>query len=108
MTRLVEAISKAIAEVKLAPLAKIDRARATAAYEQEEDAMPSRVARVNDFGLSSGSSFVICFFETTACMAPESRNPNINAQRISHPMAKEADNESIKVSMIPYYYASSF
>ncbi len=43
-TRLVEAISNAIAAVKLAPLRNSDRASATAAYEHEEDAAPKPVA----------------------------------------------------------------
>ena len=44
MTRLVEAISKAIAAVKFAPLRNSDRANATAAYEHDEDAAPSPAA----------------------------------------------------------------
>ena len=43
-TRLVEAISNAIAAVKLAPLRKIERASATAAYEQDDEAAPSASA----------------------------------------------------------------
>ncbi len=87
-TKFVEAISKAIADVKLAPFANIDLARATAAYEQEDDAAPRPVAIANDFGLSSGSNLVICFFDTTAWTAADKRKPNINAQRISQPIAK--------------------
>ena len=43
-TRLVEAISKAIAAVKLAPLRNRERASATAAYEQDDGAMPAAEA----------------------------------------------------------------
>jgi hypothetical protein len=46
MTRLVEANWKAIAAEKLAPLRKIDLARATAAYEHELEATPNSVAKV--------------------------------------------------------------
>jgi len=40
MTRLVEASSKAMAAIKLAPFWKMERARAMTAYEQELEAMP--------------------------------------------------------------------
>ena len=40
ITRLVEANWKAIAAVKSAPLLKSERASATEAYEQEEEAAP--------------------------------------------------------------------
>ena len=66
MTRLVEANSKAMAAVKSAPLRKIDRARATAAYEHEDDAAPSPQAIPRDRGESSGRSRVISDFDTTA------------------------------------------
>ena len=59
MTRFVEANSKAIAAVKLAPFRKMDRASATAAYEHEEDAAPSPQAIVKDRGESSGSKRLI-------------------------------------------------
>ena len=54
MTRFVEAISKAIAAMKSAPLRKSDRASATAAYEHEEDAAPSAVAIASERGEESG------------------------------------------------------
>jgi hypothetical protein len=41
---LVKANSNAIAAVKPAPFRKIDRAMATAAYQQEKDAAPSATA----------------------------------------------------------------
>ena len=43
-TRLVEANSNTIAAWKLAPLRNSDRAIATAAYEQDDDAAPRSVA----------------------------------------------------------------
>src|SRR5207253_4549399 len=65
-TRFVDATSKAIAAVKSAPFRKIDRASATAAYEQDDDAAPSPVAIASDFGESSGNSLLISPFEITA------------------------------------------
>ena len=55
MTRLVLAISKTIAAVKLAPLRNSERASATAAYEHDEDAAPSPVALASVAGRSSPS-----------------------------------------------------
>jgi hypothetical protein len=82
-TRLVEAISKAIAAVKSAPLRKIDLARATAAYEQELDAAPSPHASARVRGRSSGSSRVIWRLDTTDCTIADSIKPRISAQVIS-------------------------
>jgi hypothetical protein len=45
---------KAMAAVKFAPVRKIDRAIATAAYEQDEEAAPSASAMLIERGLSSG------------------------------------------------------
>src|SRR5580700_5717364 len=81
--RLVEAISKVMAAAKLAPLRKSDRARATAAYEQDEDAMPKPVARTRVRGLSSPRSLTTVLRLTTAWMIAERTNPKIRAQRIS-------------------------
>src|SRR5437763_1038290 len=61
----VDAGMKTIDAVKLAPLRKMDRASAAAAYEQDDDAAPSPQAMAMERGLSTGSNFVICFFETT-------------------------------------------
>lgn len=55
-TRFVEAISKAMAAVKSAPLRNSERASATAAYEHDEDAAPSAEARRSVRGRSSPSS----------------------------------------------------
>ena len=66
MTRLVEANSKAMAAVKFAPFRKIARARATAAYEHEDEAAPSPQATASERGESSGRSRVISDFDTTA------------------------------------------
>jgi hypothetical protein len=70
-----------MAAVKSAPLRKIERARATAAYEHDEEAAPSPVAVAIDCGESSGKSLVISL-ETTACTVPERAKPKISAQRI--------------------------
>ena len=82
-TRFVEANSKTIAAVKSAPRLNSERASATDAYEQDEDAAPSPVATSSVFGESSGISRRISRFETTACTTPESAKPRISAQRIS-------------------------
>ncbi len=82
-TRLVEAISKVIAAVKLAPLRNRDRARATAAYEHDDDAAPKPVARASVLGRSSPSSRMIVARRTTACTTADRANPRISAQRIS-------------------------
>ena len=50
ITRLVEAISNAIAAVKFAPLRNSDRASATAAYEHDEEAAPRPVATAKRLG----------------------------------------------------------
>src|SRR5437763_14612108 len=86
-TRLVEATSNAIAAVKSAPLRKIERARATAAYEHDDEAAPSPVAIARLFGESSGNNFVISLFETTAWTTPDKPKPKINGHKISQNMA---------------------
>ncbi len=65
-TRFVDASSNAIAAVKSAPLRKIERAMATAAYEHELDAAPSPHALKSVAGRSSPSTRAICCLETTA------------------------------------------
>jgi hypothetical protein len=87
MTRLAEANWNAIAAVKLAPLRKIDRASATAAYEQDEEAAPSPVATASERGESSGSSRLISRLDTTAWTAPDRAKPRMSAQRISQNIA---------------------
>ncbi len=86
ITRFVDAISNAIAAVKSAPLRKSDRASATDAYEQDDDAAPSADATTSVRGEASGSSLRISRFDTTACTAAESAKPRTSAQRISHVM----------------------
>ena len=93
-TRLVEAISNAIAEVKSAPRLKSERDRATAAYEQDDDAAPSAVARTSVRGRSSGSSRCISFFETAAWTTPDSAKPRISAQRIAQSIPNENESAS--------------
>ena len=89
-----EAISNAIAEVKSAPRLKSERARATAAYEQDDDAAPSAVARTSVRGRSSGSSRCISFFETAAWTTPDSAKPRISAQRIAQSIPNENESAS--------------
>jgi hypothetical protein len=84
ITRLVEANSNVIAAVKSAPLRKIERARATAAYEHDDEAAPSPQAIASDLGASSGSNRPISPLETTACTTADSANPRTRAHRISH------------------------
>src|SRR6266702_2758551 len=72
-------ISNTIAAVKFAPLRNNDRASATDAYEQLDEAAPRPVARSSVLGESSGNSRRISRFETTACTIPERANPRISA-----------------------------
>src|SRR6476661_6156886 len=82
-TRLVDAISKAIAAVKFAPLRNSERASATAAYEHDDDAAPNTVAMAKVRGRSSPSNPTIVDLRTTACTTADSAKPRINAHRIS-------------------------
>src|SRR5439155_10709324 len=88
ITRLVDANWNAIAAVKSAPLRNSERASATAAYEQEDEAAPRPDATASVFGESSGSRRRISRFETTACTAPESAKPRISAHNTSQVMPK--------------------
>src|SRR6266496_2262011 len=88
ITRFVEANWNAIAAVKSAPFRNSDRARATEAYEHDEEAAPRPDATASVFGESSGNSRRISRFETTACTAPESAKPRIRAQRTSQVIPK--------------------
>src|SRR5262245_2804941 len=99
ITRFVEANSKAIAAVKFAPLRNSDRARATEAYEQEDDAAPRPEATRRVFGESSGSRRRISRLETTAWTTAESAKPRISAQRTSHVIPKA--NESAWTTSLP-------
>src|SRR6266567_3198255 len=83
ITRLVEAISKAIAAVKSAPLRNSDLARATAAYEQDDEAAPRPEAMASVRGRLSPSSRTIDSRRTTACTMADRPKPRIRAQRIS-------------------------
>src|SRR5437773_9067815 len=86
-TKLVEASSKAIAAVKFAPLRKIERASATAAYEHEDDAAPRPEAIISVRGESSGRSRLISDFETTAWTIADNPKPRTSAHRISQNIA---------------------
>src|SRR6058998_209562 len=87
MTRFVDANSKVMAAVKLAPLRKIDRASATAAYEHEDDAAPRPEAISSVRVESSGRSRLIADFETTAWTIADNPKPRTSAQRISQDIA---------------------
>src|SRR5712671_6435703 len=84
MTRLVLAISKVIAAVKLAPRRNSARASATAAYEHDDEAAPRPVASASVFGLSSPSSRATVCRRTTACTTADKVNPRISDQVICH------------------------
>ncbi len=78
-----DAISNAMAAVKLAPLRNNERARATAAYEHDDDAAPSPVAAANVRGRPSPSTRTIESRRTTACTTAERAKPRISAHSIS-------------------------
>jgi hypothetical protein len=86
ITRFVDANPNAIAAVKLAPFRKSERASATAAYEQDDEAAPRPHAIAIERKESSGRRRVTDSFETTACTTAESPNPSTSAHRISQVM----------------------
>src|SRR5205823_4156257 len=88
ITRFVEANWNAIAAVKSAPLRKSERASATDAYEQDDDAAPRPEAIASVFGESSGRSRRISRFDTTACTAADSAKPRISAHSTSQVIPK--------------------
>ncbi|MBJ7593734.1 MAG: hypothetical protein JF886_02545 [Candidatus Dormibacteraeota bacterium] len=109
MTRLVEAIMKTIAAVKLAPFWNSDLAIAVAAYEQDDETMPKKVAlpRVRTPGLPRTRS--IWPRETNACTTPERPNPRMRAQSVSQNMKNAssrlppmAPNTLMVVLFVPY------
>ena len=65
-TRFVDANWNAIAAIKSAPLRNSVRASAVAAYEHDELAAPIADAFTIVFADESGSSRLICAFDTTA------------------------------------------
>jgi len=76
-TRLVEAISKVIAEMKLAPLTNRERARATAAYEHDDEAAPKPVATARVLGRPSPRRRTMLCRLTTACTTDARMNPRM-------------------------------
>ena len=92
ITRLVEAISKTMTAVKSAPLRKRARARATAAYEHDELAMPRAVAtpRVFDESLPRRRSMVP--LRTRAWTIADRTNPKMSDQRICQVIPPAAAN----------------
>src|SRR6266403_4857703 len=107
-TKFVEASSNAIAAVKSAPLRKIDRARATAAYEQEDDAAPRPHAIASDLGESFGNNRVISLLETTACTTADKPKPRMRGHKISQNMAnaiQRAWPRAVTMSMIWFQLA---
>ena len=83
-----------IAAEKSAPLRKIERASATAAYEHEDEAAPRPQAIASDLGESSGSRRIISPLEITACTTADSANPRTSAHRISHVIANAKSSAS--------------
>src|SRR5437870_9292261 len=107
-TKLVEASSKAIAAVKFAPLRKIERASATAAYEHEDDAAPRPHAMASDFGESFGNSRIISLLETTACTTADKPKPRMRGHKISQNMANAIQSawpRAVTMSMIWFQLA---
>ena len=98
-TRLVDAISNAIAAVKCAPLRNSERASATAAYEHDDDAIPSPVAMARVRGRSSPSRRTIVDLRTTACTTADSAKPRISAHSISHVIDPATNNACPIASM---------
>jgi len=92
MTRLVEAISNAMAAVKFAPLRNNDRASATAAYEHDDDAIPNPVEATMARGRSSPISRITVARRTTAWTTAERKNPRIRAHRISQVIDPVSDS----------------
>ena len=88
-TRFVEANSKMIADVKSPPFLKIERAIATDAYEQEEEAAPRPVDMARERGELSGNNLAISFLEMTAWIMADIAKPRIRAHAISHNILKE-------------------
>lgn len=99
ITRLVEASSKTIAAVKLPPLRKIERASASAAYEQELDATPKSVASVRLRGESSPMNFAIVLCETRAWITPESAKPRTSGQNTSQNISKAVTSAWLRALM---------
>src|SRR2546421_4917043 len=87
-TRLVEANSKTMAAGKLAPLRKSERAIATAAYEQDDDAAPRSVAIPRLRGESDPRVRATALRETRVCTMADRRNPSASGQRTSQSMSK--------------------
>src|ERR1019366_8458263 len=92
MTRLVEAISNAMAAVKFAPLRNNDRASATAAYEHDEDAIPNPAAATRAGGRSSPISRITVARRATAWTTAERKKPRIRAQRIAQVIDPASDS----------------
>src|SRR5215470_12744708 len=82
MTRLVLAISNAMALMKLAPRRNRARASATAAYEHDEEAAPRPAATASVLGRSSPSSRMTVSRRMTAWITADNVNPRISDQVI--------------------------
>jgi hypothetical protein len=82
-TRLVEATSKAIAAVKLAPLAEQRSGQRHGGVEHEEEAAPNPAAIASVFGRSSPSRRMMVERRTTACTTADRAKPRISAHKIS-------------------------
>ena len=100
-TRLVEANMKTMAAVKSAPRWNSDLARALAAYEHEELAMPRSELRVRAAGPCRPMTRCIWPRDTKACTAPESPKPSTSAQSVSQNMKKASRRLSPIVTSTP-------
>src|SRR6266699_6470194 len=83
----------------------MERASATAAYEQELEAMPKRVASVRFLGESPPSAFAIVWCDTTAWTIPERVKPRMRGQRISQNMLQAIYNASailVRIAMMMF------
>src|SRR5260370_28251061 len=82
-TRFVAANWKAIAAVKSPPLRTMERAIATAAYEQDDDAAPSALAFTIDLAEASGNSRDISPFDIATSTTAEKIKPRERPQKMS-------------------------
>ena len=100
-TRLVEANMNTMAVMKSAPFAKSDFDIAEAAYEHEDETIPKPAALPTALGERVPRAACIRSFETKAWTMPDSVNPRINAQRVSHSMKKASRSERHRSSRTP-------
>ena len=95
-----------VAAVKSAPRWNSDLARALAAYEHEELAMPSSELRASAAGPCRPMTRCICPRDTKACTAPDSAKPSTSAHSVSQNMKKASRRLSPTVTsaLMPSLY----